>query len=257
LKQSKRQARDRGRQEKKTQARGAQDVGGARCPSCKTMVLPEARFCHACGARLVGVPGAAQWHTPTVVLYAIIGLAVLVAVAGVVMMSGGNAPVAPPPPAAAPPVASAPSGGAGQPVDLSQMSPREAADRLFNRVIMASEQGNTDEAQRFAPMAIEAYGLVDRLDADAHYHMGLIYSVMGDSDAVREQISIIKQFAPNHLLALILEHDLAEKEGDTAAATRAAEAFAKAYDTEIMAGRPEYDAHRNTIEKFHAANPGR
>jgi len=29
------------------------------------------------------------------------------------------------------------------------------------------------------------------------------------------------------------------------------------YDTEIMSGGPECEAHRNTIEKFHAANPDR
>lgn len=250
MKQSKRQARDRGRQVSK-QAHRAQRDGAALCPSCKTAVRPDARFCHQCGAALNGAPAPERWHTPTVVLYSIIGLAVLVAVLGVVMMSGG-APVAP-----SPAVSSAPAGGTGQPVDLSKMSPREAADRLFNRVIMASEQGNTEEALRFAPMAIQAYERVSRLDADAHYHMGLIYSVMGDFDAVRDQISIIRQFAPNHLLALILEHDLAEKAGNPFGAARAAAAFADAYDAEIMAGRPEYEAHRNTIESFRTEKTGR
>jgi len=248
VKQSKRQARDRGRQAKK-QVRGAQPEGGARCPSCKSTVLPDARFCHHCGTNLDAAPAPARFHAPSIILYSIIGLAVLVAVSGVVMMSGGDAPVAPPQPASRAP--SAPSGGGAQGVDLSQMSPREAADRLFNRVMTASEQGDMEEAQRFAPMAIQAYGRVDRLDADAHYHMGLIYSVMGDFGAVREQVAIIKQFDPNHLLGLILEHDVAEKEGNAFGAAKAAEAFAKAYDAEILSGRPEYDAHRNTIEKFH------
>ena len=156
-----------------------------------------------------------------------------------------------------PPTATAPASSTGQSsVDLATMTPREAADRLFNRVIMASEQGNIEEAQRFAPKAIQAYEQVARLDADAHYHMGLIYSVMDDFENVRNQISIIKQYTPDHLLGLILEHEIAEKEGNPVAATRAAEAFKDAYNAEIMANRPEYEAHRNTIESFRADKTG-
>jgi len=213
-------------------------------------VQPDARFCHHCGARLDEHPAPRQWMTPTVVLYAVIGLSIVVAVAGVIFMTGGNSAVAPPPT-----VSPNTSAGSGQP-DISSMSPREAADRLFNRVIMASEQGNTDEALQFAPMAIQAYERVSRLDADAHYHMGLIYEVAGEFDNVRNQVAIIRQYTPDHLLGLILEHGVAEKSGDPFAAARAAAAFAAAYDAEIRADRPEYEAHRKTIEAFRTDKAG-
>ena len=142
---------------------------------------------------------------------------------------------------------------AGQPVDLSTMSPREAADRLFNRIMMASEQGDTGEALRFVPMALQAYGQLDRLDADAHYHLGRIHAVVGDLDNTRKQIGMLKQLVPNHLLGIILEHSVAEQSRDTDAATRAYAAFVAAYDTETNAGRREYADHRTTIEKFRKA----
>lgn len=225
--------------------------GGAICPSCKTPLVAGARFCHLCGLSLRGAPPARQWHAPTVLLYSVIGMAILVVAVGVLFMGTDDRPAMPPA------AATAPASSTGQSsVDLSSMTPREAADQLFNRVIMASEQGNIEEAQRFAPMAIQAYEQVARLDADAHYHMGLIYSVMGDFESVRNQISIIKQYTPDHLLGLILEHEIAEKEGNPFGAARAAEAFKEAYNAEIMANRPEYEAHRNTIESFRADKAG-
>lgn len=247
MKQSRRQARERSRQTAEG-APGGGAAGAGQCPSCGTPLQRDANFCHRCGARLGESSVAGRWHAPTVVLYAVIGLAVVVAAVGIVLTTGereGSAPA---------PVASAPPAATGKPVDLSTMSPREAADRLFNRVMMASEQGNMAEALQFAPMAIDAYGRVDRLDADAHYHMGLIYEIMGDSENLQRQIANIKRYAENHLLGLILEHDAAEQAGNAFGAARAAAAFAAAYGSEIMAGRPEYEAHRNTIEAFRAAN---
>ncbi len=248
MKQSKRQARDRNRQARKQSGGAGQAATGPFCPSCGTPAQPDARFCHHCGAALGARPAPKRWNAPTVVLYSVIVLGVVVVAAGVIFMPGENPGIAPPPSAPA-----APSAATGQP-DIANMSPREAADRLFNRVVMASEQDNIDEALEFAPMAIQAYERVARLDADAHYHMGLIYEVMGELENVRNQVAIMKQYAPDHLLGLILEHNAAEREGNSFGAARAAAAFAAAYDAEIRAGRPEYDAHRKTIESFRADN---
>ena len=43
--------------------------------------------------------------------------------------------------------------GAGRAPDLSQMSPRDIADRLFDRVMRLSSEGKVDSAQFFATMA--------------------------------------------------------------------------------------------------------
>ena len=133
------------------------------------------------------------------------------------------------------------------------MTQREAADRLFNRIMTASEQGDRAEALRFVPMAVQAYGGLPVLDRDAHYHLGLIHGVAGDRAKGNRHIAALRQAAPNHLLALVLEHGIAEQSGDRAAVSRIIATFAAAYDAEMAMGRPEYEAHRNTIEKFRAA----
>lgn len=188
----------------------------------------------------------------TIALYSVMGVAVAGTLAGIVYVSSENNVAAPPMPA----IDSSPARST-QPVDLSSMTSREAADRLFNRVMMAEEQGNTQEVLQFAPKALQAYDLVDILDADAHYHIGLIHATTGDFGKVGKQVEILKQFSPSHLLGLILEHDAAERSGDGGAAAKASAAFAAAYVSEMKTGRPEYEAHRNSIEKFSAETAGR
>jgi len=148
----------------------------------------------------------------------------------------------------APPAASGPSS-----VDLASMTPREAADRLYNRVMAATENGNTAEAMQFAPMALQAYDRVGPLDNDARYHVALIHLVMGDIKGARVQLTELKRAVPNHLLALMLEEQIAVQSGDKAAAVRADKAFLAAYDKEIATGRVEYQEHRNGIERFRQA----
>ena len=184
-------------------------------------------------------------------LYSIIGIAIVGTLAGLIYIASGNNATPPPTNAVvSPPPRAAPS------VDLSSISPREAADRLFNRVMMAEEQGNKPEALQFAPMALQAYDRVEILDADAHYHIGLIHAAAGDLDQVRKQIRILTQFSPGHLLGLMLEYDAAEQSGDRDAAVKASTAFAAAYVSEIKTGRPEYEAHRKSIDKFFADKAG-
>jgi hypothetical protein len=236
-------------------------AGGQVCPSCGAAILSKARFCHACGASLEGEPGGRKWPARRLAGLGAIAALIAVVVVVVVMFSGrDDAPPSSPAPSAptfdappapmfdAPPVASS-----DVPPDLSQMTPREAADHLFNRVMMASEQGNQAEALRIAPMAIQAYGGLPALDRDAHYHLGHLYGVVGDRANADRQIATLREGAPNHLLALVLEHESAARSGDRAAVLRILAAFNAAYSAEIAAGRPEYQAHSNTIEKFHAA----
>ena len=179
-------------------------------------------------------------------IYGIIGLCVVGALVGIFFFSGqsgvtpaqGPAPTAPPAPAPT--------------VDLSSMTPREAADQLFNRIMIADEQGNKEEVMRFLPMALQAYERVEFMDADAHFHLGLIHSAAGDYASTRKQIDILKQYAPNHLLAMLLEHEAATAAGDTSKAAAVEAAFNDAYPAEIVTNRPEYQAHLNSIEGFRA-----
>lgn len=140
--------------------------------------------------------------------------------------------------------------GSGQPPDLSRMTPRQAADQLFNRIMTANEQGNMEEARRFVPMALQAYEMVPQLDADAHYHLGLIHAVAGDDDGVRRQIAALRRVSDDHLLAYSLEMGLARKSEDPLEEARIRREFSLAYESEILALRPEYDAHRHAIEEL-------
>ncbi len=227
-------------------------AAGPACPACGGATVSEARYCHACGASLQPGSGGGKWSPGRLTGLAAVAAVVVVAVVAVVTFSERDS--APPPssiPLApmfdAPPVAR--SGGLP---DLSRMTPREAADRLFNRIMMASEQGKRAEALRFVPMAVEAYGGLPAMDRDAIYHLGLIHGVAGNHANVERQIAALRQGARNHLLALVLEHDAAERSGDRAAVSRVLGAYAAAYGAEIAIERPEYGGHRKTIERFRA-----
>lgn len=132
------------------------------------------------------------------------------------------------------------------------MTPREAADRLFNRVMTAHEQGDSEQVEQFAPMALSAYEMIENPDTDALFHMGLIQAAAGQLDEAASSAERLKAVVPNHLLAILLEHRLAEQAGDQAAAQRAAMRFEENYDEEITVDRPEYLHHRSLIEGFRA-----
>jgi hypothetical protein len=225
----------------------------ATCPSCGADVKPGSRACHACGASFTAVVPNQSSKVQTIVPWVAIGLAAFALVFSLMSWfdRGGND--VPPVPVrfsqSAPSALSAP----GQPPDLSSMSPREAADRLYNRVMTASENGDTQEALRFAPMAIQAYDRAGPLDNDARYHVALIHMVTGNTKKARAQIDLLRKVAPNHLLGFMLEHQIAAKSGDQNGVARANKGFLAAYDAEIAMGRGEYQDHRSSIERFHQA----
>jgi hypothetical protein len=97
-------------------------------------------------------------------------------------------------------------GGAGGMPDLASMSPREAADRLFDRSMREQETGNEGQASQFANMALQAYGQVppDQIDLDALFHVGLLHLLMGDSNTATSIAESILADDESHLLALLL-----------------------------------------------------
>ncbi|MEM8948173.1 MAG: hypothetical protein AAGA21_03680 [Pseudomonadota bacterium] len=144
-------------------------------------------------------------------------------------------------------MASAPS---GQPPDLSTMTPREAAIRLFNRVMMADEQGNADEVAQFAPMAVAAFNQLESLDLDAFFHLGMIHAAAGDAESALNAAERMQAVVPGHLLASVLEHRVAVDENDQDRAARAIERFETNYDKEIKVDRPEYRHFQRLIDHF-------
>ena len=151
-------------------------------------------------------------------------------------------------PQAAAPMTSPASGGT--PPDLSQMTPREAFNRLFTRVMTASEQGDTATASRFTPMALMAYRNLPEVDIDARYDVALIHLHVGDIAAARALADTIQREQSNHLFGYVLRAAIARFDTLPAEARAAYREFLAQAEAELKAGRPEYDAHRSMLDSF-------
>jgi hypothetical protein len=131
--------------------------------------------------------------------------------------------------------------------DISQLSPEERADRLFNRVMLLSSEGKTDSVQFFAPMAIGAYQQIGRLNADQRYDLGRIAEVSGALPLARAQADSIRREQPSHLLGLVLAARVALLARD-GPALREAQSRLLAVERAVLArGLPEYQRHEADI----------
>jgi hypothetical protein len=203
------------------------------CLACGTETPADARYCPHCGKSLTAGTGRAQ-ALPWILAGA--SIAALAAVL-LVRLSTQPAPAEPPAPMAG-----------GQAPDISNMSPRERADRLFNRVMSAAERADTGEVKFFVPMALQSYTLIGPLDLDAHYHIGVIHLVNRNYSAALAQADSITRGAPRHLLATILRIEIASQRHDTGAQQRGYRDFLSAYDGEMAIDRTEYTHHRSILE---------
>jgi len=213
------------------------------CVSCGASLNAGAQFCHACGA-----PQAAEQKAlplPVLLIGGFLGLVVVVVVA----YNAGRASVSGPGSSAGP-LASTMGGGSGAAPDISTLSPREQADRLFEVVMTAHENGDFARVNQFVPMAIQAYGLLGPLDPDAHYHVGLMSAISGNVAEARARVDSIRAVVPNHLLATMLANTSAQMDGDSAAAAQAVSKFLQDYQAEIASNRVEYQLHDRAIQSF-------
>ncbi|HTO74075.1 MAG TPA: hypothetical protein VMJ30_09650 [Gemmatimonadales bacterium] len=159
------------------------------------------------------------------------------------------------------PVADAPSapfaagvGGAAEaPPDISQMSPRERFDRLYNRIMKAAETGNESEVTRFTPMALMAYQQLDTVDADARFHAALLKLHTGDVAGARALGDTVLKQNPGHLFGYIILGTVARWSKDEADLKRQYAAVLKHYDAEVKADRPEYQDHARSLADFKKA----
>jgi len=146
---------------------------------------------------------------------------------------------------------------AGPAPDISQLSPREQFDRLYNRIMQATEQGDAAQAQRFTPMALGAYAQLDTIDADARYHAAVIRLQSGDLAGAHALADTILGQSPDHLLGYLVRGTAAGLADDPGARTQAEREFLRRFDREMAAGRPEYREHAPVIESFKKEAEGR
>jgi hypothetical protein len=208
-----------------------------KCSKCGAPV--SGRFCPSCGAGQDSARASGPWILVggIIALIAAFGLGVLVG-------KGSGAPALD---AAA--GQSAPSGGMVAP-DISNLSPRERFDRLYDRVMRASSEGDAATLQRFAPMAVQAYGMLDSVDIDAQYDVAVIKLHIGDIDGARLLADSMVRSQPTHLFGSMIRFTIGRFGGDSATARTAAAAFLRNYPAEMRRDRPEYGKHQSAIDTF-------
>ena len=224
-------------------------VAGARCAKCDTLLSSGARFCHRCGTPAASGPTPrAATPAATVVPWTIAAVALVALAISLAPRRGGGSPGGRD---AAAPVAAAPATGAGRPPDLSELTPRDAADRLFDRVMRLQEEGKQDSVTFFAPMAVAAYSRLTPLDVDARFHLGAIGLASGDPGLVRmagAQADTILSARPTHLLGLMLGAGASTAAGDAAASRRFNKRLIDAAPRELALPLDEYLQHRPVID---------
>jgi len=221
-------------------------LGPRHCRHCGAEVATGARFCTACGKTLPGVAPAARSAAGLPRLPVAIGAAAVAVLILAVLLRPSSPP-------AAPVGTAAPAGapGAGPP-DLSQMTPRQAFDRLYNRVMTAAEQGDTATVAQFSPMALMAYGNLPEVDADARYHAAMLRLHTGDIAGAKALSDSILAAEPTHLFGFVLGASVARFQGDRAGQTHFYERFLAAWPAENGNGRLEYQDHQRMLEGFKA-----
>jgi hypothetical protein len=223
------------------------------CANCRADLAPQARFCHRCGRPAGTVATALPSRERTAWLVA--GVLCVLLLAVILLKVVRNAQ-----PAAAPDMANAgavsaqerpgPAAPAGPAPDISQMTPRERFDRLFNRVMQAAEQSDTAQVERFTPMALGAYAQLDSINADARYHAAVLRLQVGDAAGADALADTILMRTPGHLFGYLVRGTVAGVRGDSASARRAAREFLSHYDAEQRSGRIEYREHEPAVSDF-------
>lgn len=228
----------------------------ARCRSCDTELVPGAVFCHHCGEpvghRASGNkqpspaadvnPGRSHAFSWAIAVAAFVALTAFVLVqrpadSGVAASGAGAGADSP-----------LPNAGAGSAPDISNMTPRERAERLYDRAMRASESGKVDSATFFASMATMAYRQIGDLSLDDHYDLGRLALLAGAAPLAVAEADTILAVRPTHLLGLLLAEDAARATGDQRAARKAHAQFVADVVKERSVSLPEYSQHAAEIE---------
>lgn len=131
--------------------------------------------------------------------------------------------------------------------DISNLSPEERADRLYNRVMLLANQGKVDSVRFFAPMAITAYQMLAPLNVDQRYDMGRVGEVAGALPLAQAQADSILRENPSHLLGIILQLRLAALARDTARLRVFERRLLAVEKAELAKKRDEYTRHQDDI----------
>jgi len=229
---------------------------GIKCAACSAELSPGAKFCHHCGTAVGVTPPRATADSRTNALPWIVAALAFLALFA---MAAGRGFTARPSNTVDGSQNALPQAGLDdrgnttddapgvRAPDISNLSPQERADRLYNRVMTLATEGKVDSVQFFAPMALIAYRDLAPFNADERYDMGRIGEVAGALPFAKAQADSILLANPNHLLGLILEARLATIAGDSAQLHSYERRLISAEKAEKAANRDEYTRHQDDI----------
>jgi hypothetical protein len=142
----------------------------------------------------------------------------------------------------------APSGAQPRAPDISQMTPEQRAERLYDRIMTEHEAGRPEAVRTFLPMARAAYEMIEPLNLDQRYDLGRLGEVGGDLALARAESDTILTSRPTHLLGLILAARVARLEKNETRARALDARLLAAEPAERSAALPEYRLHKNDID---------
>ncbi|MFW6199126.1 MAG: double zinc ribbon domain-containing protein [Gemmatimonadota bacterium] len=227
------------------------------CPSCGDSAPAGSRFCTKCGSPLAGVSGegrsesrgdgALGWWVAGLIMTALIIVVIVSVLEPDRGLQEGDAI----------PDAGAAQGGTGAgadggtdgglgpapDVDISSMTPRQAADRLFDRVMRAGEAGDTAQVMQFLPMAIGAYERARPLDSDGLFHLSVLQRTGEQFEEALRTASTGLEEDPDHLLLLSAAAEAARQLEDTATARAHYAHLLEVYDEERSSDLEDYRIH--------------
>lgn len=239
---------------------------GVSCASCGAPLTPGAKFCHDCGAPAGAAGGTGAARAPartaaatanalpqrSVLPWAIGIVAVLALVIAVAVQQSGASSASTAMGPDVPLDGGAPfAGGAGAGMrapDISSMSPRERADRLYDRVMRLASEGKSDSASFFATMAAQAYEMLGPLDNDLKYDYGRMAQMSGNLPLAEQQADAILAAYPDHLLGIILSAQVAQLQGDNATRDKLYKRLLAVEQVEQAKSIEEYTRHKGDID---------
>ncbi len=227
------------------------------CPSCDAPAPPGRRFCVECGSplrksgggRVPAAPGAAgggRGPSGADLGWWISGglLVVLLVVGGWALTADTGSSGSGPPQQQGQPGQLGPAPN----IDLSSMTPREAADRLYDRVMQALSQQDTTEIMNFLPMAIDAYELARPLDLDGLFHLSLLQRAGLRYEEALETAQEGLAQDPDHLLNLSAAAEAARETGQDDLAAEYYTHLLEVWEEErARDDRVEYEEHAPLI----------
>ena len=207
----------------------------ATCPQCNRQLPAGSKFCNKCGHQI----GATR-QASSLVPWAVAAAAAVVLLIVALMTIG---PWGPQPPS---------SIQSPQPITTPEFAstPEGEADRSFDQAMRAHESRDVERARFSGQLSLNAYLALPARTADQRFHIGLLYQISNDYDAILAQADSIEGTIPNHLLARLLRGRVYQQTNDREALLTTYRDFLALYEAEIATARQEYQAHRSLIETF-------